>query len=102
MGPDRISVEEVRRKQLDGEPVLLVGVCPRRSYECLHLAGAIPLDELERHCMGKGHEIVFYGEDASVDRTASEWFDRGYINAKLLDGGIAAWKRAGYPITLGT
>jgi rhodanese-related sulfurtransferase len=102
MGAERISADEVRRKQLAGEPMLLVEVCDAPSYECLHLEGAVPLDKLGAP-LGKGHEIVFYAqEEAQAERQAVEYFEKGFVNVKVLDGGVAAWKRAGYPLSLGT
>ena len=62
MGPERIRAEEVRRRQLAGEPLLLVSAYPRPSYDRLHLGGAMALEDFEKAAasLGKGHEIVFY------------------------------------------
>jgi len=102
MGPQRIGAEDVRRKQLAGEPILLVSACDRRQHECLHLEGAVAFEDLEAP-LGKGHEIVFYASDEKeAERHAEAFYEKGYVNAKVLDGGIAAWKRAGFPVALGT
>lgn len=102
MGPQRIGVDDVRSRQLAGEPLLLVSVCDRNLYECLHLEGSIVFDDLKAP-LGKGHEIVFYGPDEkAAELQAEAFYEKGYVNAKVLDGGISAWKRAGYPLALGT
>lgn len=102
MGPERVNAEEVRRKQLAGEPLLLVNVCDRKQHECLHLEGAVALEDLVAP-LGKGHEIVFYGPDEkAAELQAEAFYEKGYVNAKVLEGGIPGWKRAGFPLSLGT
>ena len=60
--PQRISVEEARRRLTAGSPALLVSAYPRKMYDRLHLEGAIPLEDLEGKlaALGTEQEFIFY------------------------------------------
>jgi len=46
----------------------------------------------------EGHSLVLVSEDAAVARLAAvDLFEAGVTGVALLDGGLSAWTRAGYP-----
>ena len=60
--PERISVEETRRRLLAGEPLLLVCVYPDASYRRSNLEGSISMSAFLSRLpsIPKDAEIVFY------------------------------------------
>lgn len=99
--PERIYPDAVRRRQESAVNTLLVCVDGRVDPGAL-LPGAITLDELERRQDEFEHdrELVFYSVRPSDDELlelAREWHRRGFDRAKVLVGGVEAWKASGYP-----
>jgi len=63
--------------------------------------GAVSLNEFKSRLPGlaKDHAIIFYcGSGVFAARVAGTYLNMGYTNIKVLDGGIAAWKKAGYTL----
>jgi len=60
--PERVSVEDMRRKLLAGEPALLVCVYPDASYRRSNLEGSISMSAFLARLpsLPKEAEIVFY------------------------------------------
>ena len=60
--PERISVQETRRRLLAGEPLLLVCVYPDASYRRSNLEGSISMSAFLARLppLAKDAEIVFY------------------------------------------
>ena len=60
--PERISVEEVRRKLKAGEVLLVCAYDDEKRFRSVHLEGAISFPEFEARLpsLSKGQEIVFY------------------------------------------
>jgi hypothetical protein len=60
--PERISVEETRRRLLAGEPLLLVCVYPDAAYRRSNLEGSISMGAFLSRLpsLSKDAEIVFY------------------------------------------
>ncbi len=60
----RISVEEVKGRRAQGEPILLVDVRSRMDYERSHISGALslPVKEIPSrfHELPRGQTIVTY------------------------------------------
>jgi thiosulfate/3-mercaptopyruvate sulfurtransferase len=59
---------------------------------------------LELRGISENKEIVFYEENSGMRAARGVWFLEyfGHPNARMLDGGIRAWKQAGYPVTTET
>lgn len=87
-----------------GEPTLLVCAFEDdRAFARMKLQGAISFSEFQSRLpsLEKNQPIVFYcdsPDDAAGEGQAVKFLRIGYTNAKVLDGGVAAWKKAGYPI----
>jgi thiosulfate/3-mercaptopyruvate sulfurtransferase len=56
---------------------------------------------LELRGVSEAKEVVFYGANSDMRAARGVWFLEyyGHPNVKMLDGGMAAWKAAGGPIT---
>src|SRR5215831_9497058 len=62
------------------------------------------LHVLELRGVNEAKEVVFYEEDSGMRAARGLWFLEyfGHPNACMLDGGIKAWKAAGFPVTTET
>ena len=60
--PERISVEEVRRKLKSGEVLLVCAYDDEERFRSMHLEGAISFQEFESRLpsLSKDQGIVFY------------------------------------------
>ena len=57
------------------------------------------LERFERLPFSKDEQIVLYcGSGNSCSRVAQTLRERGFTNARALEGGYAAWKEAGLPL----
>jgi thiosulfate/3-mercaptopyruvate sulfurtransferase len=56
---------------------------------------------LELRGVNESKEAVFYEENSGMRAARGLWFLEyfGHPKARMLDGGISAWKQAGYPVT---
>jgi thiosulfate/3-mercaptopyruvate sulfurtransferase len=56
---------------------------------------------LELRGVSDSKDVVFYENNSGMRAARGIWFLEyfGHPNAKMLDGGFAAWKAAGYPVT---
>ena len=56
---------------------------------------------LEMRGVSESKEVVFYDENSSMRAARGLWFLEffGHPNTRMLDGGIAAWKAAGGPVS---
>ncbi|MDH3445632.1 MAG: sulfurtransferase [Deltaproteobacteria bacterium] len=56
---------------------------------------------LELRGVSDSKEVVFYEDNSGMRAARGLWFLEyfGHPRAKMLDGGIQAWKAAGYPVT---
>ena len=69
----------------------------------MHLDGSTALSKFKSGIadIEKGREIIFYWAwhaEASAAGLAAEYQTDGFQNTKVLSGGVAAWKNAGYPV----
>jgi len=67
------------------------------------LEGAISLSEFRRrmHAFPKDENVIFYcacPHDEAAMRRAEECQKQGFLNAQVLEGGVNAWKAAGYAL----
>jgi polyisoprenoid-binding protein YceI len=102
-----IKPEEALLKIKDG--ALLIHTLPAEHFAKTHLPAAANacvyqvtfLDDMRTLCADKDSAIVLYGSSShSLDAvTAAEKLQRsGYRQVFILDGGIAAWRAAGFPV----
>ena len=103
-----ISVSQASELHTGGE-TLFVDAMPASLYEKEHIAEAVnlPLSIFDIMYMmslsqeEKEKEIVVYGRTVSKrydEKLANKLAIRGHQNVRLLEGGLSAWKKKGYPV----
>jgi rhodanese-related sulfurtransferase len=102
---DRSNVESLKNRLDWGEPALtIVDVRDRTAFNTSHIMGAIamPMQELvtqARASLELIRDIYVYGEtEEQTAEAASQLRAAGFQHIAELVGGLAAWKRAKYPI----
>ena len=99
-------------KELDHVHPLIVDAMPSNFFSQEHIKGAVnmPMDIFDfvyLMCFAakpKDIPIVVYGNTVSRPydlEVADKLVSLGYKNVKVLDGGLAAWERSGYPVERG-
>jgi thiosulfate/3-mercaptopyruvate sulfurtransferase len=116
--------EELQRELQSDTPPLLLDLRPAEEFASGHIAGAFHLDlwgvslidtdpaPLKAFMWMIGHlfslrgvtpdrPVVVYEVKSSMRAARAFWFLEylGHPNVRVLDGGVAAWKRAGRPLT---
>lgn len=102
-----MSLAELHARLQSGSNELLVlDVREREAYEQGHLKGAVllPRGQLElrvnRDLPDPTRRIVVYCELGRISTLAAATLrEMGYRRAVALDGGMQAWREAGYPVT---
>ena len=97
------STELYERIESGAEDFIVVDVLSPEEYAKEHIPGAIniPLEHLETRAkeLNKSHRIIVYGNNhtnESSTAAAGILEEIGYHKVSDFDGGIHAWKRAGY------
>ena len=99
------TVAEVKARLDRGEPFHFVDVREDREFAedhakgCRHLGKGILERDIETVIPDKGAPIVLYcgGGYRSV-LAALALVQMGYVNVVSMEGGIRAWREAGYPL----
>lgn len=102
------SIEDVKAR-LDGkEPFLLVDVREESEFSADHLPSAIHLGrgilerDIEEKVPDRETNIVLYCGGGFRSALAAESLGKmGYRKVISMDGGIRAWREAGYPLARG-
>lgn len=88
-----------------GEPFHFIDVREDREYEIDHAVGAIHLGkgiierDIETLIPDKQESIVLYCGGGFRSALAADALQQmGYANVVSMDGGIRAWREAGYPL----
>ena len=102
--PRTISVQQAHDMLAKDPSVMLV--CAYETEEEFRrndLEGAISLNEFHKRAISlpKDEEVIFYcansrGEAAT--KQAQKYFHEGFVNARILQGGVDAWKAVGYAL----
>jgi len=120
------SPAELQKKLADPN-LCLVDVRPAEQFAQGHLPGAVHFDlfglslvdtreaplkafmymilhVLELRGVSETKEVIFYEENSGMRAARGLWFLEyfGHPNARMLEGGIQAWKTAGFPVTTET
>jgi membrane protein DedA with SNARE-associated domain/rhodanese-related sulfurtransferase len=102
----RTTAEEVRRRQLAGEPLTILDLRPRGELERdpQVILGARHVDEQElehrAHELPRDHDIIVYcscPNEVSSARLALRLHREGFTRVRPLQGGFEAWREQGYP-----
>ena len=99
-----MSSTELHQRIDKGEDFVLIDVRGSEDFQEEHISGAlsIPLAELRPRAesdLSTNQRIVVYGQDhdeTSSNEAATLLEERGFRKVADFDGGISAWKRAGF------
>jgi len=101
-----ISLIEAKKK-FDNKEAIFVDVRRRSEYKSGFIEGSldIPLGRLifdaRERIPNKNTPIITYCEKGMRGAIAGSYFvQMGYTNVRYLEGGISAWKKAGYPVVI--
>ena len=100
------STELHQRMQEDGEEFALVDVRDEEAYQDGHIPAAqsVPLDNLKENAeeiLNKNRPVVVYGDnhdEPESNSAASVLESMGFRKVSDFDGGVHAWKRAGFEL----
>jgi rhodanese-related sulfurtransferase len=103
--PMTIDSAQAREKTRAGEALLVCAYAHEEVARALLLDGALTLSQLREKLseVDKSREIVFYdaGGDDDIARSRTEQMRaQGYGHARYIEGGAAAWKKAGLPLAV--
>jgi len=94
--------------ELEGTPdaPLVVDVRPNGEYKSGHVAGAVnmPYNKIDKHLdeLSGANAVVLYCTQGHRTKQAEQTLlDNDVPNVFHLDGGLSAWRQAGYPIHTG-
>ena len=105
----KISPQELYRKITNNEDFVLIDTLTNDHFEKVHIPGAknacvfgvVFISNVEEIISDRQKEIVVYGSSAkSMDAltSAEKLLRAGYNNVISLDGGLALWREASYPL----
>jgi len=99
------SVAEVKARLDGGEPVHFIDVREDHEFAKDHVRGACHLGkgiierDIETLVPDKGDQIILYCGGGYRSVLAADVLQQmGYVNVVSMDGGIRAWREAGYPL----
>ena len=99
------SVYDLKERLDWGEPALtIIDVRSRDAFNASHITGAVPfpMNQLVEQAAANlelGRDIFVYGSnDRETTAAAVLLKDAGYQSVAELEGGLTAWKAAGFPI----
>jgi rhodanese-related sulfurtransferase len=101
-GPRMISPECAHELlKTDPAAILVCGYEEEEEFRRHDLEGALSLAEFRRRIetFPKDESVVFYcacPHDETAIKRATEYFQQGFVNARILEGGVEAWRKAGY------
>jgi thiosulfate/3-mercaptopyruvate sulfurtransferase len=115
------------QNKLGAPDLCLIDVRPAEQFAHGHIPGAVHFDlfglslidtreaplkafmymihhVFELRGVSETKEVIFYEENSGMRAARGLWFMEyfGHPNARMLDGGIQAWKAAGFPVTTET
>lgn len=100
-----LSIDELRRRIADGEPLLVLDVRPREEYEAGHIPGAVsvPLDELLERLdeLPLDREVVAYCRGPHcvlAPEAVARLHEAGHPRVRRLTDGLPQWRRADLPV----
>ena len=101
------SIDEIRDRQQNGNPFVLVDVREESEWQRGHIAGAVHLGkgilerDLEALYPDKSTDLVLYcggGYRSALSAEAAQ--KMGYTNVSSMAGGWRSWRAAGYPVNI--
>lgn len=122
-----LTTPQELQKRLRSPDLCLIDVRPAEEFARGHIPGAVHFDlfglslvdtreaplkafmymihhVLELRGVSESKEVVFYEENSGMRAARGVWFLEyfGHPNVRMLDGGLQAWKTAGFPLSTET
>ncbi len=101
-----VSIGDVKKMIDNKDKIIILDVRDKDEFETGYIPGALNLSrgmlEFKINTMipdRNARIIVYCGVDLRGPLAAKTLNEMGYINAVNINGGLKAWKAAGYPIT---
>ena len=98
------TIDEIQAQLQQGDPFYLVDVREDSEWAAGHIAGATHLGkgilerDIETRIPDKDADIVLYCGGGFRSALAADYLQKmGYRQVRSMDGGIRAWREAGYP-----
>lgn len=99
------AIYDVKRRMDAGEPVHLIDVREESEYAACRLPGARHIGrgvierDIETHFPDLDTELILYCGGGYRSALAADSLQKmGYTNVISMDGGIRAWREAGFPL----
>jgi rhodanese-related sulfurtransferase len=96
-------IDEIQAQLQQGDPFYLVDVREDSEWAAGHIAGATHLGkgilerDIETRIPDKDADIVLYCGGGFRSALAADYLQKmGYTHVRSMDGGIRAWREAGY------
>jgi rhodanese-related sulfurtransferase len=102
MNVKTINAHDLHKLLRTDPAVVLVGAYDKdEDFRKNDLDGAISLSDFRRRIgtFSKDENLIFYcacPHDEGAMKQAEEYQKQGFLNVQVLDGGVNAWKAAGY------
>lgn len=102
-----ITAAELMALQSKPDAPLVVDVRPNGEYKSGHVAGAvnIPYDKMEKHLdkltQAKNGVVLYCTQGYRTRQAEQTLIENDLPNVFHLEGGLPAWRQAGYPIHTG-
>src|SRR5215472_13749676 len=104
----KISAQELRDRYRSGGEIAIVDAREEGSFHDRHLlmASCLPLSRLELLAPGllprsSAPIVVCDDGEGLAERATARLLEGGYTDVSVLDGGVAAWEKAGFPVYSG-
>jgi rhodanese-related sulfurtransferase len=100
--PRIVNVQQAHEMLAKDPSVLLVCAYEKEEdFRKNDLEGAISLSDFrkQKDSLPKDENIIFYcacPHDEAATKEARQYFGEGFTNARILQGGVDAWKEAGF------
>ena len=102
-----VAPAEVARLRAEGRPVRLIDVRTPVEYAEVHAEGArlVPLNQLDPRAVSEGSDAeplyVICKSGGRAAKAVEKFRAAGFANVFNVEGGTAAWERAGLPVVRG-
>jgi rhodanese-related sulfurtransferase len=102
MRPTTISAEDAHELlRTDPAAILVCAYENDQDFRQNDLEGAISLNDFRQRIdsFPKDENVIFYcacPHDEASTAQAEKYRKEGFVNARVLEGGVNAWKKAGY------
>ena len=102
-----ISPAEAKSRIDEFKPFAIIDVRERADYEKEHISEAICVQfsefkvEVAKSLKKDEENILYDSGDGLAQKAAEQLLKWGFENVKVMEGGLVAWRAAGFPIKQG-